>query len=131
MNLSTLIVIVLLGTAVAYFFGYTQSIRIAKPVGGVRNLAALPSYYASMVGLAALIPALMMVVLWSVLDGAVIESLVKSSLPEEAKILSASESGLILNQISNVADGIGSIEVLGVEYQPAVDRLISLSAISE
>ncbi|MFT4629535.1 MAG: phosphate transport system permease protein [Dinoroseobacter sp.] len=131
MNLSTLIVIVLLGTAAAYFFGYARSIRIAKPIGGVRNLAALPSYYASMVGLAALIPALMMVLLWSVLDGAVIESLVKSSLPEEAKILSASESGLILNQISNVAVGLGSIEVLGVEYQPAVNRLISLTAISE
>lgn len=131
MNLSTLIVIVLLATAGAYFFGYTRSIRIAKPVGGVRNLAALPSYYASMVGLSALIPALLMVVFWSVLDGAIIESLVKSSLPEEAKILSASESGLILNQISNVAEGIGSVETLGIEYQPAVNRLVSLTAISE
>lgn len=131
MNLSTLLVIVLLGTGAAYFFGYTRSIRIAKPIGGVRNLAALPSYYASMVGLSAFIPALLLVVLWSVLDAAIIDSLVKSSLPEEVKALSVAESGLILSQISNLAEGIGSIDRLGIEYQPAVDRLVSLTAISE
>ena len=48
MNLSTLLLIILAGSAVAYFLGYTRSQQIAKPIGGVRNLAALPTYYASM-----------------------------------------------------------------------------------
>jgi len=107
MNLSTLLVIIIVGSASAYFLGYTRSQQIAKPIGGVRNLATLPSYYASMVGLWALIPALILVVLWSVLDGSVISSLVKSSLPDEVKQLSAENLSLVMSQVQNVASGIG------------------------
>lgn len=131
MNLSTLLVIILAGSACAYFMGYTRSQQIAKPIGGVRNLATLPSYYASMVSLWALIPALMVVLLWSVLDGSIISSLVKSTLPEEAKQLSQENLGLLLSQVQNVAGGIGSIDALGQEYSPAVNRLRGLNAISE
>ena len=130
MNLSTLLIIILAGTAGAYFLGYTRSQQIAKPVGGVRNLATLPSYYASMMSLWALIPALLVLVLWSVLDGAIISSLVKSSLPEEAKQLNPESLGLILSQVENVAAGIGSVELLGQEYAPAVERLQGLNEIS-
>ena len=130
MNLSTLILILLAGAALAYFIGYTRSQQIAKPIGGVRNLATLPTYYASMVSLWALIPAVILLFLWSVLDGSIIASLVKSSLPAEAKQLSDENLGLIMSQVHNVSQGIGSIEVLGQEYAPAVDRLNSLNAIS-
>ncbi|MBL4674308.1 MAG: phosphate ABC transporter permease subunit PstC [Arenicella sp.] len=131
MNLSTLLLIILAGSAVAYFIGYTRSQQIAKPIGGVRHLATLPTYYASMMTLWALIPALLLVFFWSVLDGAIIDSLVKSSLPQEAKRLSEENLGLIMSQVSNVASGIGSIDVLGQEYAPAVERLVSLTAISQ
>ncbi len=130
MNLSTLLLIIILGSAVAYFAGYTRSQQIAKPIGGVRNLATLPTYYASMVSLWALIPALLVVFFWSVLDGSIISSLVKSSLPSEAKQLSDENLSLLMSQVGNVASGIGSIESLGSEYAPAVDRLNSLTAIS-
>jgi phosphate transport system permease protein len=131
MNLSTLLLIILAGSAAAYFIGYTRSQQIAKPIGGVRHLATLPTYYASMMSLWALIPALLLVFLWSVLDGSIIASLVKSSLPQEAKQFSPENLGLIMSQVSNVASGIGSIDVLGQEYTPAVQRLVSLTAISE
>lgn len=129
MTLSTLMLVVLCGVAAAYFFGYTRSFKIAQPIGGVRNLATLPSYYASMVSLWALIPALMIIALWSALDGAIIESLVMSSLPEEAKHLPDANLGLVLSQVTNVAEGIGDISVLGTEYQAAIDRQISLTAL--
>jgi phosphate transport system permease protein len=131
MNLSTLLLIILAGSAVAYFIGYTRSQQIAKPIGGVRHLATLPTYYASMMTLWALIPALLLVFFWSVLDGSIIDSLVKSSFPEEAKQFSEENIGLLMSQVSNVASGIGSIDVLGQEYAPAVERLVSLSAISQ
>jgi len=131
MNLSTLLLIILAGSAVAYFIGYTRSQQIAKPIGGVRHLATLPSYYASMMSLWALIPALILMFFWSVLDGSVITSLVKSSLPTEAKQLSDENLGLLMSQVSNVASGIGSLDTLGQEYAPAVDRLTSLRGISK
>ncbi len=130
MNLSTLLIIIVAGSACAYFLGYTRSQQIAKPLGGVRNLATLPNYYASMVGIWAFVPAMVLVVLWSVLDGAVISSLVKSSLPDEVKQLSEESLGLVMSQVKNVASGIGSVDALGQEYVPAVQRLISLNTIS-
>jgi len=130
MSLSTLLLIVIAGAACAYFIGLTRSQQIAKPVGGVRNLAALPSYYASMMSLWALIPAIFLILLWSVLDGSIIESLVKSTLPAEAKQLSKENLGLVMSQVQNIAVGIGSLDALGAEYEPAVKRLQALNSFS-
>lgn len=130
MTLSSLLVIILAGSAVAYMLGYTRSQQIAKPIGGIRNLATLPTYYATMVSMWALIPALLVVALWMMVDGAIISSLVKSALPEETKQLSQQSLGLVLNQVQNVAAGIGTVDELGAEYQPAVERLQGLNAIS-
>ncbi len=131
MNLSTLLLITFVASAGAYFIGYTRSQQIAKPIGGVRHLATLPSYYASMMSIWALVPALIAVVLWSVLDGSIISSLVKGALPTEAKQMSQENLGLLMSQVENVAIGIGSIETLGIEYQPAVERLKSLTLVSK
>lgn len=131
MSTSTLILVVLMGSAAAYFLGQTRSRQVAKPVGGIRNLAALPSYYAAMVGLWALIPALLVILLWTLFDGPIIESMVRGTLPVEVKSLPASELGLVMSQIQNTANGIGSIEMIGTEYAPAVERLQGLNAISD
>jgi len=131
MSISTLLLIILSGAVGAYFVGYTRSQQIAKPLGGVRNLATLPSYYATSMSLWALIPALLLVVLWSVLDGAIIDSLVRSELPAEAKQLDKESQGLLMSQVSNVASGIGDLETMGSEYAPAVNRLQRLTSISD
>jgi len=131
MSLTVLLIIVLLGSFAAYFLGYTRSQQVAKPLGGVRNLATLPSYYASMVSLWALIPALLLILFWSVFDGSIINSLVKSELPQEVKQLSDENLGLVLSQVSNAAQGIGDIESIGLEYGSAVERLRSLTRTSQ
>lgn len=131
MPISTLFLVLVLGTVAAYFVGDLRSRQVARPVGGVRNLKALPSYYASMVSLWAFIPALFIMLLWTVFDGPIIESLVKSTLPIESKNLPQDKFSLILSQVHNVANGIGSIDTLGPEYQPAVERLRGLTAVSQ
>ncbi len=130
MTLSTLLLAVLLGTVAAFFIGQSRSRSVAQPVGGVRNLATLPSYYATLMSLWAVLPALFLVFLWLVMDGSIISALVRSELPPEAKQLDAANLGLLMNQIQNLADGVGSLDVLGLEYKPAVDRLIQLNGIS-
>ena len=131
MSLSTLLLIIIAGAACAYFIGLMRSQQIAKPVGGVRNLAALPTYYASLMSLWALIPAIVVILLWSVLDGAIIESLVKGSLPEETKQLDEENLSLVMSQVSNVASGIGTVDALGQEYEPAVKKVADLKALSQ
>lgn len=130
MNISTLLLIIVSASACAYFIGYTRSQQVAKPLGGVRHLATLPNYYASMMSLWALIPAIIVIALWSVLDGSIISSIVKSTLPAEAKQMSIENLGLLMSQVTNVATGIGDIETLGLEYKPAVDKLIMLNDVS-
>ncbi len=130
MTLTSLFLAVILGTVAAYFIGQNRSFAVAKPIGGVRNLATLPSYYATLMSLWALLPALLLVFLWLVLDGSIIEALVRSELPAEAKQLDAANLGLLLNQIGNLADGVGTLEALGAEYAPAVNKLVQLQALS-
>lgn len=130
MSLTTLLIIILLGAVVAYYLGLLRSRKIAKPLGGVRNLAALPTYYASLVSIWALIPALFVLVIWLVMDGVIINNMVKSALPEAIQALPSENVGLVLNQIQNLADGIGSIEVVGMEYAPALEKLKNLSSIN-
>ena len=131
MSLSSLLLFVLVSTALAYFLGYSRSQSVAKPIGGVRNLTALPNYYATMTALWALIPAMVFILLWTILQGAVIESLVKTSLPLEAKQLSSQDLGLLISQVKAVAGGMGNIEQLGSEYMPAVERQQRLMQFSE
>lgn len=126
MSLSTLLIVVLAGAVAAYMLGRTRSHQIAKPVGGVRNLASLPSYYASLMGLWALLPALLLIALWSIFDGAIIDSLVRATLPNEAKQLSDEDFGLVMSQVSNAAVGI-NVGSLDEAYQPAIQKLKSLN----
>ncbi len=131
MTLSTLFVAILLGTIAAYFIGQNRSFQVARPVGGVRNLATLPSYYATLMSLWAVLPALFLIFLWLVLDGSIIAALVRSELPPEANQLDAASLGLLISQIGNVAQGVGSLELLGAEYAPAVNKLIQLQSLSQ
>jgi phosphate transport system permease protein len=130
MSLTSLIFIIAVGAAIAYFLGLRRSWQIAKPIGGVRHLATLPTYYASLMALWAFIPAIALILIWSAFDGAVIDSLVKSKLPIESKQLAEEQLGLVLSQVSNVASGIGSVDSIGNEYAPAVAQLQSLRALS-
>ena len=131
MSLSILLLLILLSAAAAYFLGLLRSRQVAKPIGGVKNLASLPSYYATLVSLWAIIPSLFVLLLWVVFDGAIIDSMARAALPAAVKEQSAQNVGLALNQVKNVAAGIGSLELLGQEYKPALDRILSLTSLSK
>ena len=131
MSLSILLLLILLSAAAAYFLGLLRSRQVAKPIGGVKNLASLPSYYATLVSLWAIIPSLFVLLLWVVFDGAIIDSMARAALPASVKEQSAQNVGLALNQVKNVAAGIGSLELLGQEYKPALDRIVSLTSLSK
>ena len=131
MSLSILLLLILLSAAAAYFLGLLRSRQIAKPIGGVKNLASLPSYYATLVSLWAIIPSLFVLLLWVVFDGAIIDSMARAALPVSVKEQSEQNVGLALNQVKNLAAGIGSLELLGQEYKPALDRIVSLTSLSK
>ena len=130
MPLTTLLLIVVLGTVAAYFLGLTRSRAIAKPLGGVRNLATLPSYYATSVSMWVFIPAIFLLFIWITMDGMIIDNIVRGVLPEAVKQRTPEQVDLALNQVKNVASNIGSIEAIGEEFRPAVDKLTKLNNVS-
>lgn len=115
MNSTSLLITLALLIGVAYVLGRGRSISMADTSkGGYRNLNSLPFYYGTLTALWCGIPALILIALWSLFDGLVTEAILIKQLPPEVAALPASELGLTLNNVRNIAEG----SLLGPEPEP-------------
>ncbi|MFO7529261.1 MAG: phosphate ABC transporter permease subunit PstC [Marinobacter sp.] len=105
MQTANLLPLVLVLAVIAYGLAYMRSRAVAAPLGGIRNLKALPFYYAARAALWSAIPALIVLAAWAGFEGKVIQGIVIASLPQDAWPNSPGEASLVLSQISNVAAG--------------------------
>jgi phosphate transport system permease protein len=105
MQTANLLPLVLVLAVVAYGLAYMRSRAVAAPLGGIRNLKALPFYYAARAALWCAIPALIVLAVWAGFEGKVIQGIVIASLPQDTWPESAGQASLILSQISNLAAG--------------------------
>jgi phosphate transport system permease protein len=105
MQTANLLPLVLVLAVVAYGLAYMRSRAVAAPLGGIRNLKALPFYYAARAALWCAIPALVVLAVWAGFEDKVIQGIVIASLPPDTWPESAGQASLILSQISNVAAG--------------------------
>ena len=90
----------------AFYIGRGRSLALAKPLGGIRHLHSLPSYYGFHVALCCALPSIALLSLWVVFDDMVINSMVMDSLPTAEAPADAASYNLLLNKIANMADGI-------------------------
>ncbi|GAB3109963.1 phosphate ABC transporter permease subunit PstC [Aestuariicella hydrocarbonica] len=115
MNTSTLLVTIIILIAVAYILGRGRSLVLADASkGGFRNLNSLPFYYGTLTALWCGIPSLILVGVWLIMDGSIIDQLLIKSFPAEVTTLPPSELGLILNTVKNIAAG----NMVGSDTQP-------------
>ncbi len=84
MQTAHLLLLILVLTPVAYSLALMRSRAVAEPLGGIRNLKALPFYYAARAALWCAIPALIVLGVWAAFEGRVIQALVIASLPQDA-----------------------------------------------
>ena len=105
MQTANLLPLILVLALVAYGLAYMRSRAVAAPLGGIRNLKALPFYYAARAALWCAIPALIVLAAWAGFEDKVIQGIVIASLPPDTWPESAGQASLILSQISNVAAG--------------------------
>lgn len=105
MQTANLLPLVLVFALIAYGLAYMRSRAMAAPLGGIRNLKALPVYYAARAALWCAIPALFVLAAWAGFEGKVIQSIVIATLPPDVWPESPGQASLILSQISNVAAG--------------------------
>ena len=130
MGLSTLLVIIALFLAGAFFMGRKRSIALSSRSGGIAFLDSLPVYYGVLTAFWAALPALCLVLIWIIFDAQIIEALVLQGIPAEQLGGSEVDKGLLLNTIYNVAagDAGGETRVYVLEAAAAVNSFNRCSA---
>ncbi len=128
MQTSTLILLLLALSAVAYQFGKRRSLSIVR--GKVKELHSLPSYYGYLTAIWCGVPALIIFGLWSTFESTIITHLVVSSLPETLQSLSSSRLSLFINDIKNLANGGITSGEVDATTQAAAEHYNNLRYIS-
>lgn len=105
-----LLVTCLIGMSLAYTLGVRRSLALAGNTTGLR-MHSLPQHHGVLVALWCGLPALLVVLLWTALEGPLVAALVRSELPLEWRVLPDGQRSLLMNEIANVASGNGMAEV--------------------
>ena len=131
MNFTIILSLMLVAAILAYSLGRKRSLVLASSVGGSRYLNSLPYYYGMLTALWVALPAIVLVALWHILDGAFIENILVDELPPEFHQYSEAEQSLTLNRIQNVAES-GSLDPDSEEafVLSAAERLNQLQNLS-
>jgi phosphate transport system permease protein len=111
---TTLILVILLLTAAAFYAGNRRSLTLVG--GNIRNLHSLPSYYGYLTALWCALPALLVMGLWLSFETSIITHLVVADLPEEIRNLPDERVNLIVNDIRNRVSG----SALAAESDPVM-----------
>ncbi len=124
------LILALLGVmAVAFHIGRHRSLVSVGGRTGARNLHSLPAYYGFYTALWAGLPALFVAGLWVFFEGSVITAMVVESLPAELKGVAPAQLGLLVNDITNLANGNIVSAQVDAQMQRAADHMNELRAI--
>ena len=130
MQATTLTLLLLLLTAVAYQLGKHRSLEISRGRPGGIRLHSLPSYYGTLVAMWCGIPAILLVGLWIAFEPAIVTHLVVASLPEETRNLPPERLNLIVNDIKNMVSGNVVSSEQTAAMTAAAERYHSLQQLS-
>ena len=126
MQVSTLLLVILGLTSLAYFLGVRRSLRVAGPQGA-RTLDSLPSYYGLLTAVWCGVPALLVVLAWMSAQDAIITHLVLADLPAaDYGHMSSSQMTLVLNDIKNYAAQNTGAAASSPAIQAAAEHYLNL-----
>ncbi len=127
MNTWLLIVTLLVLSTIGYQMGRRRALSL---VDHPKQLNSLPGYYGSWILMWALLPAIIVLGLWTASESAIIDKLVVADLPTEVRQLAPERLNLFLNDAKNLASGnIVSSEV-DATLESAADHITSLKRTS-
>ncbi|WP_238366599.1 phosphate ABC transporter permease subunit PstC [Mesobacterium pallidum] len=106
------LVLAVLGIAlVGYVLG--RSLALASAGGEIRNLHSLPSYYGSNVAMKAAVPALLLLVVWLIVQPFVVNGMVSGMIPE-SEISEGSNLGLVMAEVHRTSEGLSNAVAAGI-----------------
>jgi len=113
MHTTTVFLVLIAFCVISFFLGRRRSQLIAETRGGIASLHSLPAHYGYMAAAWALLPAIVILVLWLGLESKLIYAVVSATLPIEAQSLSPDQLGLYYNQIESFA--LNHIDAFGLD----------------
>ena len=105
MQTSIVFLALVLLTLISFTVGLRRSHNVAQGHGGIKALHSLPRHYGYMAALWAGLPALLILLLWIIVEDNILFSLVLASLPDITQSMQESQLGLYYNQIVSLATG--------------------------
>ena len=128
MTPTTLIISLLIFSAVAYQLGRHRAFRVAGC--NLRTLHSRPFYYGALTALWCGLPALFIFSFWLMFEPAIVTNLVVAELPDAIRELPESRLGLVINDIQNLVHGGIVSGKIDPAMQAAADRYRHLLDIS-
>jgi phosphate transport system permease protein len=101
---STLLLVVVGLAVLAYYLGRQRAVSAAASAGP-RVFHSLPGYHGGYVALWCVLPALLLLALWQVVEPIWLRDAVLGQLPDEVRALPREQLGLIYNDIRNLVEG--------------------------
>ena len=115
-----IIVFVLIIALIGFIVGRTRAMASAD--GNIRNLHSLPSYYGWNVAMFAVVPGLLVLLLWMLVQPAVINTTV-APIAAGSATLSAGELDLAMSDVRRVAEGLDTLTSTGTKTAAEVAAL--------
>ena len=103
MSATWLFLIVLVLAIVGYVIGRNRA--MASAGGDIRRLHSLPNYYGINAALFVVVPSLLLLVLWLIVQPIAIENSVKGMIPDD-RYAGAGELSLIMSDVRRIAEGL-------------------------
>tara|TARA_R110002073_G_scaffold84612_8_gene201923 strand:- start:26415 stop:27803 length:1389 start_codon:yes stop_codon:yes gene_type:complete len=126
MQTGNLLLLLIAIAAAVWYLGYRRSHAVAAPLGGIRHLHSLPSYYAMLAMIWCVLPALALLGMWLIIDDSIIRNSVISALPVAALPTDEVGYNLLMNKIQNVASGALAEDAVQPYVAIAAEHLNSL-----
>lgn len=102
MTYSALLMVVGVATFLAYWLGKYRANRLRRAGTALNSLS---DHYGSLVAVWCCLPALILLLLWGLLEGKVVDHLLVNQLPDSVHAEGASAVQLALSKVHNLADG--------------------------
>jgi phosphate transport system permease protein len=125
----TVVVALLLLTALAYQVGLTRSRAVAR--GGTEAMHSRPGYHGALAVLRAVLPAVGIYLVWTVFGSSVIHSLVLGSIPADLVPGDALQRNALMQRITNLAEGFGLTGTVKPFEEMAADYMRRLTGVGQ
>ncbi|MBV1908033.1 MAG: phosphate ABC transporter permease subunit PstC [Kangiellaceae bacterium] len=112
MNTSTLIFVIAFLALFSYWFAIQRTIKLAGGLAKVKRLTSLPRQFGTLTAFWCGLPALIVLLIWSIFETSVVHSILLSSLTQEVNQLPLDQLSLYLNDIHVIAAQITDGELI-------------------